>query len=255
MHDTRLLLDRSVKKYNRPSFIADDPICIPHLFSRQQDIEIMGFFASIFAWGQRVTIINKCKDLAERMDHAPHDFILNHEEQDLERLLHFRHRTFNDTDLLYFIAFFKQWYTQHDSLEQAFSQFIGKKDDSVARGLNGFRQLFFSREDAPPRTAKHIASPLQNSACKRLNMFLRWMVRRDEQGVDFGLWKAISPSQLMCPLDVHVQRVATRLGLLQRTQGDWKAVTELTENLRRLDPADPVKYDFALFGLGVMEDF
>lgn len=248
-------LDKQYRIYNQPGFIKDDPICIPHLFSQKQDIEIMGFFAAIFAWGQRVTIINKCKELIQRFDNAPYDFILNHQESDLQNLLHFKHRTFNDTDLLYFVSFLKFWYTKHESLEQAFTQHIHKKDITIENGLNGFREYFFSLPDVPHRTVKHIASPVQNSACKRINMYLRWMVRSDNRGVDFGLWKTIKPSQLICPLDLHVQRVAVKFGLLHRTQSDWKAAVELTENLRQLDPKDPVKYDFALFGLGVTDKF
>lgn len=248
-------LNKQYRIYNQPGFIKDDPICIPHLFSQKQDIEIMGFFAAIFAWGQRITIINKCKELIQRFDNAPYDFIVHHQESDLQNVLHFKHRTFNDTDLLYFISFLKHWYTQHDSLEQAFSQFIHKRDTTIENGLNGFRECFFSLKDVPHRTVKHIASPAQHSACKRINMYLRWMVRSDKNGVDFGLWKNIKPSQLICPLDVHVQRVALKFGLLERTQSDWKAALELTENLRKLDPKDPVKYDFALFGLGVTDNF
>lgn len=249
------LLDKKVKQYNNTSFIANDPICIPHLFTQKQDIEIMGLFASIFAWGQRITIINKCNELIERMDGKPHDFILHHSPTDLKKLLHFKHRTFNDTDLLYFIHFLNYWYTHHPSLENAFSIGINPKDKTVENGLNNFRQLFFSLNDAPTRTKKHIASPVQKSACKRINMYLRWMVRQDNKGVDFGIWTNIKQSQLVCPLDVHVQRVALKLGLLQRTKSDWQAAVELTENLRLLDKRDPVKYDFALFGLGIMDKF
>ena len=262
MHQNNLkhFLDQAFKKYNRPSFIKNDPVSIPHLFIKKQDIEIAGFFAAVFAWGQRNTIINKCNDMLQRMDHAPHDFILNCDEKELKRLLNFKHRTFNDTDMLYFTAFFKYWYQQHESLEDAFAQFIKPKDKNIENGLVGFRQLFFSKEVlkhelAAPRTRKHISSPAQNSACKRLNMFLRWMVRNDKNGVDFGLWQKIKPAQLICPLDLHVNRVALKLGLLQRTQSDWKAALELTKNLKRFDSKDPVKYDFALFGLGVMEKF
>jgi uncharacterized protein (TIGR02757 family) len=248
-------LDKTYVTYNKPDFIANDPICIPHQFSKKEDIEIMGFFAAVFAWGQRITIINKCRELIERMDNAPHEFILHHSDKDLKRLVGFKHRTFNDTDLLYFISFFNDWYTQHDSLEDAFAMHIKPRHKSIEEGLNGFRNLFFALPDVPQRTFKHIASPHQNSACKRINMYLRWMVRKDDCGVDFGLWKKIKPSQLICPLDVHVQRVAIKLGLLQREQSDWKAAIELTENLRKLDRSDPVKYDFALFGLGVSEKF
>jgi uncharacterized protein (TIGR02757 family) len=253
--DLKSFLDSKVELYNRPSFIENDPVCIPHAYNKKQDIEIMGFFAAVFAWGQRVTIINKCRELGERMDRSPHDFVLHHSAKDLKRLIGFKHRTFNDTDLLYFIAFFRNWYSRHASLEDAFTQHIGAGDKTTVNGLNGFRNIFFSFEEVPQRTGKHIASPAQNSACKRINMYLRWMVRQDQCGVDFGLWKKISPSQLMCPLDLHVERVALKLNLMQREQSDWKAVEELTANLRKLDKTDPVKYDFALFGLGIMEQF
>ncbi len=253
--DLAEFLNKQYLVYNQPGFIQDDPICIPHLFSKKQDIEIMGFFAAIFAWGQRATIINKCKDLIDRFDNAPYDFIINHSEKDLKKLIAFKHRTFNDTDLLYVVSFFQNWYKQHESLEPAFTQQLKIQDITIENGLNGFREIFFSLDDVPHRTLKHIASPAQHSACKRINMYLRWMVRSDNKGVDFGIWKVIKPSQLICPLDLHVQRVATKLGLLQRTQSDWKAAMELTENLRKLDIKDPVKYDFALFGLGVTDKF
>ncbi len=249
------LLNHKVKQYNHPNFIANDPICIPHLFTQKQDIEIMGLFAAIFAWGQRITIINKCKELIERMDGKPYDFILHHTDKDLKRLVGFKHRTFNDTDLLYFVHFLNDWYKKHPSLETAFSDGIKPKDETVENGLNYFRKLFFSLNDAPTRTFKHVASPEQNSACKRINMYLRWMIRKDDKGVDFGIWNNIKPNQLVCPLDVHVQRVAIKLGLLHRTQSDWQAALELTQTLKTLDKKDPVKYDFALFGLGVDEHF
>jgi uncharacterized protein (TIGR02757 family) len=252
--ESKKLLLLKAKQYNNKAFISSDPIAIPHLFSKKQDIEVMAFFASVFAWGQRSTIIHKCNELITRMDGAPHDFIVNHTPNDLKVLLGFKHRTFNDTDLLYFIHFLNQWYGRHNSLEKAFSSGMKKNDATVENGLNHFRNMFFSLPDAPARTRKHIASPELNSACKRLNMFLRWMVRNDNKGVDFGIWKTISPAQLVCPLDVHVQRVAMQLGLLQRTQSDWRAALELTTNLRQLDPKDPVKFDFALFGLGVMRE-
>jgi len=245
--DLRAFLDRKVDEYNRPSFIANDPVSIPRTFTRQPDIEIAGFFAAIFSWGNRTTIINKSQQLMQLMDNAPHQFILQHEEKDLTKLLDFRHRTFNATDLLYFIEFFRHHYTRFDSLEDAFLL--------TPDHLSGFYHYFFSGDDAPPRTYKHIATPEKHSSCKRLNMFLRWMVRSDDRGVDFGIWKRISPSQLICPLDVHVARVARRFGLMTRTQTDWQAALELTGYLITLDADDPVKYDFALFGLGVMEKF
>lgn len=244
------LLDRKFEQYNSPDFIPNDPVSIPHRFTKKQDIEIMGFWASILAWGQRKTIINKCGELIDLMDGAPHDFILNHQPDDLKRFVHFRHRTFNATDTLYFLHFFQQYYAQHDSLEDAF---IASDNTSVSieRGLIHFQQMFCSGEYFPARTRKHIASPERNSSCKRLNMFLRWMVRSDNRGVDFGIWNKISPSQLICPCDVHVDRVARNLGLIQRPSTDWLTAVELTETLKTLDPADPVKYDFALFGMGV----
>jgi len=249
-------LDKKVDEYDQPFFIKNDPICIPHLFSKKQDIEIAGFFAAIFAWGNRTTIINKSIELMQLMDNAPHQFILGHEVSDLKRLMGFKHRTFNTTDLLYFIEFFKHHYSKNNSLELAF--FTGaaiEQGNVVEAGLNHFYNYFFSLEDAPKRTFKHIATPQKKSGCKRLNMYLRWMVRKDKNGVDLGIWKKISPAQLICPIDVHVARVARHFNLLDRKATDWQAALELTNNLRSLDEADPVKYDFALFGLGVMEKF
>ena len=244
-------LDSKVQEYNRPAFIKDDPIAIPHLFVQKQDIEIAGFFASVLAWGNRVTILNKSKELIQRMDNSPYDFVKNHSEKDLQRLKKFKHRTFNEDDLYYFIDFFHQHYTNHHSLESAF---FPTPDLDTAHGLTHFKKYFFSFEHLK-RTEKHISSPLQKSTCKRLNMFLRWMVRSDNKGVDFGLWKTIPTSRLICPVDVHVARVAKKLGLLMRKQVDWLAAVELTDALRRLDKNDPVKYDFALFNLGVIEKF
>lgn len=248
-------LDRKVEEYNRPSFIAVDPVSIPHLFTLRQDIEIAGLFAALFAWGNRTTIINKSKELLALMDNAPYAFCMDHSRKDLTRLLQFKHRTFNPTDLLYFVLFLKHHYAGNASLEIAFTKGMGRKDQTIEQALNGFHHYFFSLEDAPARTRKHIASPEKNSTCKRLNMYLRWMVRRDKNGVDFGLWKKISPAQLICPIDVHVARVARRFGLLQRNALDWQAAIELTTYLRTLDSKDPVKYDFALFGLGAIEKF
>ena len=244
-------LDIKVDQYNQPFFIDNDPISIPHMFSKKQDIEIAGFFAAIFSWGNRTTIINKSKELMNLMDNDPHQFIINHSSADLKKLIGFKHRTFNTEDLFYFIEFFRQHYSKYDSLEKAFFPSAGY---DVEKGLNHFKESFFSHEHLK-RTEKHVSSPLQKSTCKRLNMFLRWMVRNDKKGVDFGIWKNITPSQLICPIDVHVSRVARNVGLLQRKQNDWLAAVELTEALRTLDKKDPVKYDFALFGVGVMEKF
>lgn len=249
-------LDAKVEDYNQPGFIENDPICIPHRFSLLQDIEISAFFAAIFAWGHRTIIIKKASSLMELMDMAPYQFITQHQPGDLKRLLDFKHRTFNTTDLLYFIEFFAQYYGIHDSLESAFLKGYSKEADHPMEGaLNGFFQTFFSLEYVPGRTRKHIASPGKNSTCKRINMFLRWMVRRDNKGVDFGLWKRLSSADLVCPIDLHVARVARRFDLLQRPVTDWQAALELTGALRSFDPLDPVKYDFALFGLGIMEKF
>jgi uncharacterized protein (TIGR02757 family) len=251
----KIFLNKKVDEYNRPFFIDADPICIPHLFTKKQDIEIAGFFAAIFAWGNRTTIINKSKELLQLMDNAPHDFCLHHKDKDLKKLLSFKHRTFNTTDLLYFIEWFKFHYQQHDSLEFAFIKSMTKKDVTVENALNGFYHYFFSLPDVPKRTLKHIASPEKKSACKRINMYLRWMARSDNRGVDFGIWKNITPSQLVIPLDLHVARVAQKFNLIQRNKYDWLTAVELTETLRQLDKKDPTKYDFALFALGVLEKF
>lgn len=191
----------------------------------------------------------------QRMNNAPYEFVMESSPQGLKQLLGFKHRTFNDTDLLYFINFLHQHYSRYSSLEPAFSQWMTEGDTTVEKALNGFHRYFFSMPDVPERTRKHVAAPFRNSSCKRLNMFLRWMVRQDDKGVDFGLWNNIAPAQLVCPVDVHVARVARRFQLVQRKQTDWLAALELTENLRKFDAADPAKYDFALFALGVIEKF
>lgn len=244
-----MFLDTKVREYNQPEFIKNDPISIPHLFAKRQDIEIAGLFAATLAWGQRVTIINNCRRLLGWMDNDPYNFILHHQASDLKPFLEFRHRTFNATDTLYFIEFLKWFYSAHESLEQAFM--VDSKDETIENGLIRFRNLFFSLPDYPTRTEKHIATPERKSACKRLVMYLRWMVRNDNTGVDFGIWKTIKPAQLVCPCDVHVERVARKLKLIKRKQTDWLTALELTANLRKLDADDPVKYDFALFGLGL----
>jgi uncharacterized protein (TIGR02757 family) len=248
-------LEKKVLLYNQPSFIESDPVCVPHRFSKKQDIEIAGFFASIFAWGNRKTIINKSTELMHFLDDAPYQFIKEHNDSDLKKLLQFRHRTFNATDLLYFLLFLKKHYSKSSTLETAFSQWVQPGDVNIENALSGFHDYFFSLPNSPVRTRKHIATPRRNSTCKRLNMFLRWMVRHDNKGVDFGIWKNIQSHQLICPIDVHVARVARRFQLIKRKQVDWSTALELTGHLKKFDPLDPVKFDFALFGLGVVEKF
>jgi len=242
-------LDQKVMEYNTPGFIPNDPVSIPHRFSRKQDIEITGMWTAILSWGLRATIIRKCTELFEMMWNSPYEFIVNHSDEDLKQLQSFKHRTFNATDTLYFISFLREYYSANESLEDLFLA------DSMEDGLKRFHREFFRLPYAPNRTKKHIATPERNSACKRLNMFLRWMVRRDNAGVDFGLWDRIDPAALICPCDLHVDRVARKLGLIKRKQTDWHTAMELTDNLRILDARDPVKYDFALFGLGIEEKF
>lgn len=253
--ELRVFLDKKVDQFNQPFFVKDDPLSVPHLFQKKQDREIAGFLAATFAWGIRQTIIKKSVELMKYMDMSPYDFIINHQPSDLRKLLSFKHRTFNSTDLLYFIEWMHHHYALNDSMETAFFPAPDSSMDAVEKGLNHFHEYFFSLEDAPPRTRKHVAAPKRNSSCKRLNMYLRWMVRMDDQHVDFGIWKNISPSQLICPVDLHVARVAKKFGLLHRKQVDWQAAIELTEKLRELDPTDPAKYDFALFGLGILEKY
>lgn len=253
--DLEHFLNKKVAQYHTASFIEEDPVSIPHQYSRLQDIEIAGFFAALFAWGRRSLILKKTTVLLDLMDHAPYDFVLQHEEKDLKRFLGFVHRTFNATDILYFIAFFKEYYQKNDSLENAFSQSLQPDELSVESALNGFHKLIF-KGDFPARTTKHISAPFRKSACKRLNMFLRWMVRKDTKGIDFGLWQNIRTDQLVIPMDTHVSRVAGRLGLITSGQApNWKTAVALTDVLKKYDPKDPVKYDFALFGLGVVEKY
>ena len=251
--DLKPFLDSKVLQYNQPGFIKNDPISIPHRFKKKQDIEISAFFAAVLAWGQRITIINKTNELLAMMDNSPHDFLLHHKLDHLRQFETFKHRTFNGTDALYFIEFLSRFYKKHESLEDAFVS--DERNQTVEQSLIGFHHLFFGLPDFPTRTKKHISTPERKSACKRLNMFLRWMVRKDNQGVDFGIWTKISTAQLICPCDLHVERVARKLKLIRRRQMNWETALELTANLRMLDPLDPVKYDFALFGLGVEEKF
>lgn len=250
------LLERKYKEYNSVAFIESDPISIPHRFSKKQDIEIAAFFSATIAWGNRKSIITSANKLMNIMDNAPRDFILNHQDNDLKRLLEFKHRTFNATDTLYFVEFLKQHYTKQESLEDAFlkpGDRSRKTEVNTGKHLVGFHENFFSLEDSPLRTRKHVATPVRGSTCKRMNMFLRWMVRKDKSGVDFGIWKKIKPAQLLIPLDMHVDRTARNLGLIKRKQTDWQTVIELTENLKQFDAIDPVKYDFALFGISKLD--
>ncbi|MEO6548955.1 MAG: TIGR02757 family protein [Ferruginibacter sp.] len=258
------LLNRKVEQYNQPFFIKDDPLSIPHRFTKKQDIEIAGFFAAILAWGNRKSIINSCDKLLHLMNNSPYHFIMtadwNNGSQDITAFTKFVHRTFNETDLWHLLNFLKYHYQVkgEQSLETAFTKWMLPGDTTVENALTGFHEYVFNFDQSAmeeKHCRKHIASPAKKSACKRLNMFLRWMVRNDNHGVDFGLWKNISTSQLICPIDVHVARVSKKLKLLTRPQTDWQSALELTAHLRKLDLDDPVKYDFALFGLGVMEHY
>jgi uncharacterized protein (TIGR02757 family) len=247
------LLEKKYAFFNHPRFIEHDPIQIPHLFTKLQDREIMGFWVAILSWGQRTTILNNAKKLIELMDGVPHDFILHHNEGDLKRFESFKHRTFQSTDALYFLRFFKKHYSIHNSLETAFVHENMANELNTGKAIHQFYSYFFDDIWAPERTKKHVSSPQKNSACKRICMFLRWMVREDTKGVDFGLWKKIKPKQLICPLDVHSQRTAEKLGLINPGMANWKKAVELTEELKKIDPKDPVKYDFALYGMGIEE--
>ena len=250
--DLKDFLDAKVEQYNNPKFIESDPIQIPHQFGKKEAVEIAGFLTATIAWGNRKSIINNANKLMGLLDNAPYDFIVNHQETDLEKLLPFVHRTFNGYDCIQFIKSLQNIYKNHNGLEMVFSESAEK--NSMQTSISKFKRTFFEIEHLQ-RTQKHVSDPLKNSPAKRINMFLRWMVRNDNTGVDFGIWKTINPSQLSCPLDVHSGNVARKLGLLKRKQNDAKALNELDKSLRKLDPNDPVKYDFALFGLGVFEGF
>lgn len=252
-HDAmRNLLEEKVLRFNSPDFIPFDPISIPHNFRKKEDIEISGFLVATIAWGQRVTILKNANLLMQHMDNHPYDFVMNAGADDLRPLAGFVHRTFNGDDCLFFMEALKHLYLNCGGLEMAFTRGLREKDSDIADAIASFRDSFL---EVPHllRSRKHLANPTTGSTAKRINMFLRWMVRKDDKGVDFGLWKQILPARLYCPLDVHVGNVARRLGLLSRTQNDWRAVEELTRNLRKFDAEDPVKYDFALFGMGVFE--
>lgn len=245
-------LDAKVEQYNHPKFLESDPIQIPHRFTDPKDIEISAFLTATIAWGNRKSIINNANRMMLLMDRAPHDFILNYGKNDLDRFEGFVHRTFNATDLRYFIKSLRNIYTRYNGLEQTFASAI--TTDSVQPAIAHFKSVFFELPHES-RTTKHVSDPTKGSAAKRINMFLRWMVRDNSTGVDFGIWKSIPPAILSCPLDVHSGNVARKLKLLKRKQNDAKALAELDKSLRQLDSMDPVKYDFALFGLGVFEKF
>lgn len=245
-------LDAMVERYNSPKFIESDPIQIPHRFTQKEDIEIAGFLAATIAWGNRKSIINSADRMLSYLDNDPFSFVMHHDESDLKSLEKFVHRTFNGGDFIQFIKSLKHLYHKYNGIEAIFSKHA--TENSLQEAIHHFKSSFFEASTSQ-RTFKHIGDPLKNSAAKRINMYLRWMVRKDNKGVDLGIWKQLSPSQLSCPLDVHSGAVARKLGLLERKQNDAKAVIELDTALRNLDRDDPVKYDFALFGLGVFEKF
>ncbi len=247
MHpEIKELLDAKTAQYNRPDFIESDPICIPHRFSVKEDIEIAGFLAATIAWGNRKATIKSAKNMMQLMGNSPYDFVMAHSKDQLERFNGFVHRTFNSTDMVTFIGGLQNIYQNHGGMETVYANHV--RDGFMHQGIHTFRNLMFEVEHQQ-RTRKHIADPMSNSAAKRIHLFLRWMVRKDNRGVDFGIWKSISPANLSCPLDVHSGNVARRLGLLTRKYDDGKALAELDSQLRALDPDDPVKYDYALFGL------
>ncbi|MAD97977.1 MAG: TIGR02757 family protein [Flavobacteriaceae bacterium] len=250
--DLKDFLDEKALQYNQPKFIEDDPIQIPHRYSVKEDIEIAAFLTAIISWGNRKMIIKNASKMMDLMGNAPHDFVMNHSHNDLSTLDGFVHRTFNDIDFKQFILSLHHIYKNHGGLEQVLQIEDGRNDYREA--IHHLKSVFFEIPH-PQRTMKHISDPLKNSTAKRINMFLRWMVRTDQTGVDFGIWKSHHPAHLSCPLDVHSGNVARKLGLLKRKQNDWKAVQELDKNLRKFNPQDPVVYDFALFGLGVFENF
>ena len=254
--ELKSFLDEKVELYNNPNFIESDPVQIPHLFSQKEDIEIAGFLSATIAWGNRKMIIKNSHRMMELMGNAPFDFVMSHSENDMERLESFVHRTFNSQDFQFFIKSLQNIYSNHNGLEAVFcrGQINGNELNSIQKGISEFKKTFFEIEHLH-RTEKHVSDPMSNSAAKRINMYLRWMIRNDNKGVDLGIWKSISPSSLSCPLDVHSGNVARKLGILNRKQNDGKAVAELDSILREFDKNDPVKYDFALFGLGVFEGF
>jgi uncharacterized protein (TIGR02757 family) len=250
--DLKEFLDEKVNKYNNRNFIESDPISIPHYYSKKEDIEISGFLVATISWGNRKMIIRNAKHMMELLGNSPYDFIMSHEDNNLEKLKGFKHRTFNANDFIYFIKALEYIYKKKNGLEGIFTGYSTK--ESLQPAIHQLKNIFFELPH-PARTVKHISDPYKGSAAKKINMYLRWMIRKDNRGVDFGIWNSISPSILSCPLDVHSGNVARKLGLITRKQNDSKAVHELDMNLREMDSEDPVKYDFALFGLGVFEGF
>ncbi len=240
-------LESKYREFHRIDFVANDPIQIPHQYKKKEDIEISAFITSILAWGLRKTIINKASLLMDIMDHSPYDFVLHHTKKDLKKCMQFKHRTFNADDLLYFIPSLQNIYLKHGGLEDAF---FYQSNASMMERISRFKQIFFEL-DHLKRTEKHLADPKKGSTAKRINMYLRWMVRTNMGNVDFGIWRKFKPHELMLPLDVHTARVSRNLGLLKRSQNDWQAVMEVSKRLKQFDPLDPIKYDLALFGLGV----
>jgi uncharacterized protein (TIGR02757 family) len=248
------LLQVKAEQYNRPDFIENDPICIPHLFQKKEDVEIAGFIAAILAWGQRKTILINSRKFMENMDFAPSDFIRNHTAKERKRWKGFAHRTFNETDCSFFLENLQRIYKKHGGIEQVFHQGMKSNDNKIPNAIHYFRGVFLHQQ-TEHRSKKHISDPISNSSAKRICMYLRWMVRKDKKGCDFGIWKSISPKKLYLPLDVHTGNIGRKLGLLKRKQNDWKAVEEVTESLKKIDPVDPIRFDFALFGMGVHKDF
>lgn len=252
--ELKALLDQKYEQYNRPHFVADDPVQIPHLFNQKEDIEIAGFLTALIAWGRRDLIIRSAKRIIEAMEMQPHTFLLQADKQDWHRLENFVHRTFNGIDCLALLESLRGVYQAGDSLETIFCAGIKPEDEDIKNGILSARARLIAWDGFPQRTHKHLANPAKGSSAKRINMYLRWMVRRDKRGVDFGIWPTIDPALLIMPLDVHTGNVGRKLGLLSRKQNDWKAALELTEKLRKMCPEDPVRYDFSLFGLGVYKE-
>lgn len=250
--DIKEFLDEKADRYNRPDFIESDPISVPHQYESKEDIEISGFLTATIAWGSRKMIIKNALRLMELMGNSPYDFIMNFSDSHLEGLDNFVHRTFNDIDVKYFMKALRHIYLEYGGLERVFSEYT--TENSTQPAIHEFKKIFFSLGH-PQRTKKHISDPSSGSVAKRINMFLRWVVRQDNRGVDFGIWNSIGPHQLSCPIDLHSGNVARKLGLITRRQNDTKTLAELDANLRKMDATDPVKYDFALFGLGIFEKF